>query len=147
MKLRHYLDQMTKHPSKQPLKKSKPVTTQTTKGVRRSNLIKNPVLLKCPFHLIVIGPADDFDTICNRYRLAIDKNDDCLGEVWKVTNDKTGDSYFVVHINEITVGAIAHEATHLTDWYFSTIGEREPSFEMRAYVTQAFCQWIEQGLL
>lgn len=37
---------------------------------------------------------------------------------------------------------LAHEATHVCEWYFEDIREDEPASEERAYVMQAICQHL-----
>ena len=38
------------------------------------------------------------------------------------------------------VGLLVHEAVHVSQGYFASIGETEPSFEFQAYVIQTIAQ-------
>ena len=56
---------------------------------------------------------------------------------------KGGEAYHVVYMvpdidraATLDAGLLAHEATHVAQEYFRSIGEREPSDELQAYVVQ-----------
>lgn len=89
-----------------------------------------------------------------KYKKALEKN----GEVYSDLNSdaqctpvelKDGSIvYFVVIIDqkqykyEECLALLAHEAVHISQFYFKSIGEYEPAIEEQAYVIQSICQCL-----
>lgn len=61
---------------------------------------------------------------------------------------KEGDNTFIIYIDKASlhhdaaedIGLLAHEATHVAQGYFRSIGEECPSDEFQAYTVQAVTQ-------
>lgn len=66
--------------------------------------------------------------------------------IWN-DDPKDGESIFIVLMNpdinhswDQDVGLLVHEAVHVSQGYFASIGETEPSIEFQAYVIQTIAQ-------
>lgn len=62
-------------------------------------------------------------------------------QMWKIPNDDNEEMYLVYterkDFSPETLGLLAHEATHIAQYFMEGIGEENPSVEFFAYVVQA----------
>ena len=62
-------------------------------------------------------------------------------QMWKIPNDDNEEMYLVYterkDFSPETLGLLAHEATHIAQYFMEGIREEEPSVEFLAYVVQA----------